>query len=37
MVSFWIKDGSLSPFFKNITIDLSSTSEMMFLLLQNAG
>jgi hypothetical protein len=35
MVSLWIKDGSLSPFLKNITIDLSSTSGMMFLFLQN--
>jgi hypothetical protein len=33
MVRLCIKDGSLSPFLKNITIDLSSTSEMMFLLL----
>jgi hypothetical protein len=35
MVSFRIKDGSLSPFLKNIIIDLSSTSRMIFLLLQN--
>jgi hypothetical protein len=35
MVSLRIKDESLSPFFKNITIDLSSTSRMIFLLLQN--
>jgi hypothetical protein len=35
MMSLWIKDGALSPFLKNITIDLSSTARMMFLLLQN--
>jgi hypothetical protein len=35
MVSLWIKDRTLSPFFKNKTIDLSSTSRMLFLLLQN--
>jgi hypothetical protein len=35
MVSLWIKDESLSPFLKNITIDLSSTYGMIFLLLQN--
>jgi hypothetical protein len=35
MVSLRIWDGSLSPFSKNITIDLLSTSMMMFLLLQN--
>jgi hypothetical protein len=35
MASLRIKDDSLSPFLKNITIDLSSTSGMMFLLLQN--
>jgi hypothetical protein len=33
MVSLWIKDESLSPFLKNMMIDLSSTSGMMFLLL----
>jgi hypothetical protein len=33
-VSFQIKEESLSPFLKNITIDLSSTSRMTFLLLQ---
>jgi hypothetical protein len=32
MVSIQIKDESMSPFLKNITIDLSLTSEMMFLL-----
>jgi hypothetical protein len=35
MVSLRIKDGSLSPFLKNITMDLLSTIEMMFFLLQN--
>jgi hypothetical protein len=35
MVSLRIRDGPLSPFLKNITIDLSSTSEMIFLLLRN--
>jgi hypothetical protein len=35
MVSFQIKDESLSPFLKNVTIDLSLTSGMMFLFLQN--
>jgi hypothetical protein len=35
MVSLRIRDGSLSPFLKNITIDLSSISGMIFLLLQN--
>jgi hypothetical protein len=34
MVSLWIKDESLSPFLKNVIIDLSSTSKMRFLLLQ---
>jgi hypothetical protein len=34
MVRLRIKDESLSLFLKNMTIDLSSTSEMMFLLLQ---
>jgi hypothetical protein len=34
MVSFWIREESLSPFLKNIMIDLSSTSGMTFLLLQ---
>jgi hypothetical protein len=29
-----IKDESLSPFLKNMMMDLSSTSVMMFLLLQ---
>jgi hypothetical protein len=33
MVSLWIKDKYLSSFLKNIIIDLSSTSGMMFLLL----
>jgi hypothetical protein len=35
VVSLQIRDGSMSPFLKNITIDLSSTSGMIFLLLQN--
>jgi hypothetical protein len=35
MVSLWIRDGYLSLFLKNITIDLLSTSEIIFLLLQN--
>jgi hypothetical protein len=35
MVGLWIKDGSLSPFLNYITIDLLSTSKMMFLLSQN--
>jgi hypothetical protein len=35
MVSLWIKDESLSPFLKNITMDLPSTSGMMFVFLQN--
>jgi hypothetical protein len=34
MVSLWIKDESLRPFMKNMVIDLSLTSGMMFLLLQ---
>jgi hypothetical protein len=34
MVSFRIRDGSPSPFLKNMIIDLSSTSKMIFLLLQ---
>jgi hypothetical protein len=34
MASFQIREESLSPFLKNIMIDLSSTSEMTFLLLQ---
>jgi hypothetical protein len=34
MVSLRIKDESLSPFLKNIIIDLSSISRMRFLLLQ---
>jgi hypothetical protein len=34
MASFQIKTGSLSPFLKNMMIDLSSTSEMIFVLLQ---
>jgi hypothetical protein len=33
MASLRIKDGSQSPFLKNITMDLSLTSGMMFLLL----
>jgi hypothetical protein len=33
MVSLWIKDKYLSSFLKNIILDLSSTSVMMFLLL----
>jgi hypothetical protein len=37
MASLWIKDESLSPLLKNIIIDLSSTSGMRFLLLQNHG
>jgi hypothetical protein len=35
MVSLQIREESLSHFLKNMTIDLSSTSRMMFLLLQN--
>jgi hypothetical protein len=34
MMSLWIRDGSLSPFLKNITIDLSSIVGVIFLLLQ---
>jgi hypothetical protein len=34
MVSLRIKDESLRPFLKNMIIDLSSTSGIMFLLLQ---
>jgi hypothetical protein len=34
MVSFWIREESLSPFLKNIMIDLSATFRMTFLLLQ---
>jgi hypothetical protein len=34
MASFQIREESMSPFLKNIMIDLSSTSEMTFLLLQ---
>jgi hypothetical protein len=34
MVSLRIRTGSLSPFLKNMMIDLSSTSGMIFLLLQ---
>jgi hypothetical protein len=34
VVSLRIKDESLSPFLKNTMIDLSSTSGVMFLLLQ---
>jgi hypothetical protein len=34
MVSFQIREVSLSPLLKNIMIDLSLTSEMSFLLLQ---
>jgi hypothetical protein len=37
MVSLQSKDESPSPFLKRITIDLSSTSGMIFLLLQNHG
>jgi hypothetical protein len=33
MVSIRARDGFLSPFFKNITMDLSSTSRMIFLML----
>jgi hypothetical protein len=33
-MSFWIREESLSPFLKIITIDMSSTSGMTFLLLQ---
>jgi hypothetical protein len=35
MVRLQIRDGSLSPFLKNITIDLLSTSGRIFLLLHN--
>jgi hypothetical protein len=35
LVSLRIRAGSLSPFLKNKTMDLSSTSGMIFLLLQN--
>jgi hypothetical protein len=35
MACLWIREGSLSPFLMNIMIDLSLTSGMMFLLLQN--
>jgi hypothetical protein len=34
MASFQIREESLSPFLKKIMIDLSSTSEITFLLLQ---
>jgi hypothetical protein len=34
IASLQIRDESLSPFLKNMTIDLSSTSGMIFLLLQ---
>jgi hypothetical protein len=34
MVSLWIKDEPLSPFLKNMMIDLSLTSGILFLLLQ---
>jgi hypothetical protein len=34
MPSLRIKNGSLSPFLKNMMMDLSSTSGMMFILLQ---
>jgi hypothetical protein len=34
MASLRIRDGSLSSFLKNMPIDLSSTSGMIFLLLQ---
>jgi hypothetical protein len=34
LVSFQIREEFLSPFLKNIIIDLSSTSGMTFLLLQ---
>jgi hypothetical protein len=34
MVSLRIRAGSLRPFLKNMTIDLPSTSRMIFLLLQ---
>jgi hypothetical protein len=33
MVRFWVREESLSPFLRNMLIDLSSTSEMTFLLL----
>jgi hypothetical protein len=33
MVSYQIREESLSPFLKNIMVDLSSTSRMTFLLL----
>jgi hypothetical protein len=35
MMRLWIMDGSMSSFLKNITIDLSSTFGMIFLLMQN--
>jgi hypothetical protein len=35
IVSLQIGEGSLSPFLKNMMIDLSLTSAMIFLLLQN--
>jgi hypothetical protein len=34
MVRFWIKDETLSPFLKNMMMDLLSTSGMMFHLWQ---
>jgi hypothetical protein len=34
MASLQIREGSLSPFLENIIIDMSSTSGMIFLLLQ---
>jgi hypothetical protein len=35
MMSLWIRDGSISPFLKNIMIDMSPIYGMIFLLLQN--
>jgi hypothetical protein len=35
IVSLRIREESMSPFLKNMMIDLSSTSGIMFLLLQN--
>jgi hypothetical protein len=35
MASLWTREESLSSFMKNVIIDLSSTSGIMFILLQN--
>jgi hypothetical protein len=35
MASFQIREGSLSPFLKNMIIDLSSTSEIMSLVAES--